>query len=226
MEGEPLLEPERTRLNTALLLIDFQRDFCDVGGYADRLFGSHWAREVVPRARLLLDTARSHGLCVVHTREGYSSDLSDCSLQRRLRSHRGGAGIGAEGPLGRFLIRGERGHGFVAELRPRAPEIVIEKASYGAFVRTPLEACLRQRGIEHLYFSGVTADVCVHTTLREAIDRGFFCHYVRDAVSTFDSDLRAACERMVGVEGGVWGRLVDTAQVIQDFGDLAGPRSP
>jgi len=226
MESDLLREPQRTRQNTALLLIDFQRDFCDAGGYADELFGSQWAREVVPPARLLLDAARSSGLCIVHTREGYSSDLSDCSLQRRIRSHRGGAGIGALGPLGRFLIRGERGHGFVPDLMPRASEIVIDKASYGAFVRTPLEACLRQRGIEHLYFSGVTADVCVHTTLREATDRGFFCHYVRDAISTFDSQLRAACERMVGVEGGVWGRLIDTAQAIRDFECLSGATSP
>lgn len=226
MADDLLQEPGRTRQNTALLLIDFQRDFCDVGGYADRFFGSQWARDVVPRARRLLEAARRHRLCIVHTREGYSSDLSDCSLQRRIRSHRGGAGIGAQGPLGRFLIRGERGHDFVPELRPQAPEVVIEKASYGAFVGSSLEACLRQRAVEHLYLSGVTADVCVHSTLREAIDRGFFCHYVRDAVSTFDPDLRGACERMIGVEGGVWGRLVDTEQVIRDFEGLAGATSP
>ena len=215
-----LSEPARQRSNVALLLIDFQRDFCDAGGYADQFSGVEFAREVVPRARLLLEAARSLGLCVVHTREGYSADLSDCSLQRRVRSLRGGAPIGATGPLGRFLIRGQPGHGFVSELMPLTREIVIDKPTYGAFLYSTLEPALRALGIEHLYFTGVTADVCVHTTLREATDRGFFCHYVTDAISTFDAELRRACERMVGVEGGIWGRLVTTAEALAEFDEL------
>jgi nicotinamidase-related amidase len=220
MGSDALREPGRTGRNTALLLIDFQRDFCERGGYADRVGGLAWAEDVILRAERLLHAARARGLCIVHTREGYASDLSDCPLQRRIRSQRAGAAIGAAGPLGRFLIRGEFGHGFIPLLEPRGTEIIIEKATYGAFVRTALEATLRERGAEHLYLCGVTADVCVHTTLREATDRGFFCHYVRDAISTFVADLRVACERMVEVEGGVWGRLVDTAQALRDFEDL------
>lgn len=216
-----LTEPARQLRNVALLLIDFQRDFCDAGGYADQISGVAFAREVVPRAQRLLHAARSLGLCVVHTREGYSADLSDCSLQRRLRSRRAGAPIGASGPLGRFLIRGQHGHGFISELEPSSRELVIDKPSYGAFLHSGLEPALRELGIEHLYFTGVTADVCVHTTLREATDRGFFCHYVTDAISTFDVELRRACERMVEVEGGIWGRLVSTAQALADFDELA-----
>jgi nicotinamidase-related amidase len=218
-------EPAAHARNVALVLIDFQRDFCEEGGYMDRLGGVAFAKEAIARARLLLDAARGRGLFVVHTREGYAPDLSDCTVQRRLRSERGGAPIGARGPLGRLLIRGERGHGFVDSLTPAVGEVVIEKASYGAFLSGLLEEELRRRGIEHLFFAGVTADVCVHTTLREAIDRGFFCHYVKDAISTLDADLRRACERMVEVEGGIWGRLLDSETAIEEFSALpAGPQ--
>lgn len=219
-----LVEPARTHRNVALLLIDFQRDFCESGGYVDHVAGAAFARGAVARARLLLEGARAEELCIVHTREGYAPDLSDCTLQRRLRSERAGAPIGARGPLGRFLIRGEPGHDFVDSLAPRDGEIVIEKASYGAFLRGSLESQLRSLGVEHLYLAGVTADVCVHTTLREAIDRGFFCHYVKDAISTFDHQLRRACERMVEVEGGIWGRLLDSEVALRDFAALGGGR--
>jgi nicotinamidase-related amidase len=213
-------EPLRERGNVALLLIDFQRDFCERGGYADQIADVSFARDVVPRARLLLHAARALGVCVVHTREGYAPDLSDCTLQRRLRSRRAGAPIGESGPLGRFLIRGEPGHGFVPALEPTASEIVIDKPSYGAFYGTALGATLEQRGIRHLYFTGVTADVCVHTTLREATDRGYFCNYVKDAISTFDAELRLACERMVDVEGGIWGRLTTTNEALAELDAL------
>jgi len=220
-----LCEPERRRDNVALLLIDFQRDFCDLGGYVDQFADVEFAREILPQAQRLLKLARSLGLCVVHTREGYAADLSDCSWQRRIRSARAGAPIGADGPLGRFLIRGEPGHALMPELAPIAGEIVVDKPSYGAFYNTGLETALRERGVQHLYFSGVTADVCVHTTLREATDRGFFCHYVADAISTFDPQLRSACARMVEVEGGIWGRLTDTDEVLEECSRLL-PASP
>jgi nicotinamidase-related amidase len=221
-----LLEPARSRRNVALLLIDFQRDFCEIGGYADRLFGTAWAREVVPEAERLLERARAAGVLVVHTREGYAPDLSDCSLQRRIRSARAGAAIGEEGPLGRFLIRGEPGHAIVPSLAPRPDELVIDKPTYGAFVHTALESHLREHGVEHLYFAGLTADVCVHTTLREATDRGFFCHYVRDAIATFDPELRLACERMIDVEGGIWGRLLDARLALEELEALGAGARP
>jgi len=221
-----LHEPERRRDNVALLLIDFQRDFCDLGGYMDQFATVAFAREILPNAARLLELARSLELCVVHTREGYAADLSDCSWQRQIRSARAGAKIGNDGPLGRFLIRGEPGHALVRELEPISGEIVVDKPSYGAFYNTGLEVELRERGIQHLYFSGVTADVCVHTTVREATDRGFFCHYVSDAISTFDPELRLACERMIEVEGGIWGRLTRTSEVLAEFSALESPSSP
>ena len=201
----------------ALLLIYFQRDFCEPGGYADRLASSgsvDWAQEILPNAERLLAAARRLGLMVVHTREGYAPDLSDCHPQRLARSRRAGAEIGSPGPLGRLLVRGEPGQDIVARLYPRPGEIVLDKPSYGAFSTTPLERLLRARGVTALYLAGVTADVCVHTTMREAIDRGFDCRYVRDAISTFDPQLRLACERMVEVEGGIWGKLTTTREAI------------
>jgi nicotinamidase-related amidase len=172
----------RTAPLTALLMIDFQRDFCERGGYADQAGGIAWARRILPQARRLLDAARRARLPIVHTREGYAADLADCDPAKLARSRRGGCEIGSPGPLGRLLIRGERGHGIVDELAPRRGEVVLDKSTYGAFCRTDLEQQLRARGVERLALAGVTADVCVHTTLREATDRGFACDYVRDAI--------------------------------------------
>jgi len=201
------------RSATALLMIDFQRDFCERGGYADQAGGLAWVRPILPRAKRLLDAARRAGLLVVHTREGYAPDLSDCHPMKRERSGNAGAEIGSRGPMGRLLIRGERGHDIIDLLAPRADEPVIDKATYGAFCRTDLEKLLRERGVERLAIAGVTADVCVHTTLREATDRGFDCDYVRDAISTFDPEMRRVCERMVAQEGGIWGRVTTVARL-------------
>jgi nicotinamidase-related amidase len=198
----------------ALLMIDFQRDFCAPGGYADRFAGLGWVTPILGPARRLLDAARRAGHLVVHTREGYAPDLSDCDAAKRERSRRAGAEIGAPGPLGRLLIRGEFGHDFIDDLAPRPGEVVIDKATYGAFCRTDFERLLRERAVDELFLAGVTADVCVHTTLREATDRGFRCHYVSDAISCPDPDLRRACERMVLQEGGVWGDLTTVDEVV------------
>ncbi len=203
---------------TALLMVDFQRDFCEPGGYADRCGGLDWVGPILPRARRLLDAARAAGVFVVHTREGYAPDLSDCSAAKRERSRRGGAEIGFAGPMGRLLIRGEHGQGLIDLLAAQAGEPVIDKCTYGAFCATELDGLLRRRGIRRLALCGVTADVCVHTTLREATDLGFECDYVRDASSTFDAGLRLACERMVEQEGGVWGRLATVGELESAWG--------
>ncbi len=203
--------------NTALLMIDFQRDFCAPGGYADRCGGVAWAQEIIPAAQRLLEAARAAGVFIVHTREGYAPDLHDCSEPKLVRSRAAGAEIGSAGPLGRLLIRGERGHDFVDELSPAAAEWVIDKPTYGAFCGTRLATALHDRGIKTCVLAGVTADVCVHTTLREATDRGFHCRYVRDAISTFDPAIRSACERMVTMEGGVWGELVTVEQLTAEW---------
>jgi nicotinamidase-related amidase len=203
--------------NVALLLIDFQRDFCAPGGYADKYGGIAWAREIIPAARALLDAGRRAGHLIVHTREGYAPDLSDCAPAKLARSRRAGAEIGSTGPLGRLLVRGEIGHDFIDELRPLPGERVIDKPTYGAFCRSNLEEILRGQGVGCCAIAGVTADVCVHTTLREAIDRGFECLYVVDAIATFDPDLRRACEKMVEIEGGVWGRLTSSRELAAEW---------
>jgi nicotinamidase-related amidase len=201
-------------MKTALLMIDFQRDFCAPGGYSDRFAGLDWVRPIIAPAARLLEAARRAGLLVVHTREGYAPDLSDCSPQKRARSRKAGSEIGSEGPMGRLLIRGEYGHDIIDELAPRKGELVIDKASYGAFCGTNLELILRGKGIDTLVFAGVTADVCVHTTLREAYDRWFNCCYVADAISCFDPGIRRACEKMIEEEGGIWGTLTNVDQML------------
>ena len=150
---------------------------------------------------------------MVHTREGYAPDLSDCSPAKLQRSRNAGSEIGTLGPMGRLLIRGEHGHDIIDELRPMPGEIVIDKASYGAFCGTNWRRILRGRGIDTLVFAGVTADVCVHTTLREAYDRWFDCHYVADAISCFDPEIRRACEKMIEEEGGIWGTLTSVDEM-------------
>lgn len=198
----------------ALLMIDFQRDFCAPGGYADRCGGLDWVRPILPAARRLLEAARRLGIVIVHTREGYAADLSDCPPVRLERSRRAGAGYGSPGPMGRIMIRGEYGHDFLEEFAPRPGERILDKATYGAFARSDLERYLRERGVRRVALAGVTADVCVHTTLREATDRGFECLYVRDAISTFDPAIRQACEDMVQQEGGIWGELVTVEEAV------------
>ncbi|HEX8310511.1 MAG TPA: isochorismatase family cysteine hydrolase [Chthoniobacteraceae bacterium] len=200
--------------STALLLIDFQRDFCAPGGYADHCGGIEWVTPILPNAQRLLAAARRSRLMIVHTREGYAPNLSDCHPQKRERTRKAGGEVGTKGPLGRLLIRGEYGHDFIDELYPVEGELVVDKATYGAFCRTELEQQLRDRGITKLAICGVTADVCVHTTLREATDRGFDCLYVRDAISTFHPEVRASCERMVLEEGGIWGALTTSEELI------------
>ena len=200
---------------TALLMIDFQRDFCEEGGYAGKyVAGLDWVRPIIAPARRLLDAARASGVLVIHTREGYAPDLSDCSPVNLARSRKSGSEIGSMGPMGRLLIRGERGHGIIDELAPESGEIVIDKASFGAFCGTRLESILHARGVTNLVLAGITADVCVHTTLREATDRWFSCHYVADAISCFDPAIRKACERMIEEEGGIWGTLTNVERVV------------
>jgi len=204
---------------TALLMIDFQRDFCAAGGYSDRFAGLDWVRPIIQPAQRLLEAARRAGHLVVHTREGYAPDLSDCSPAKLRRSRNAGSEIGSRGPMGRLLIRGEHGHDIIDELKPIPGEIVVDKASYGAFCGTNLERILRGRGVGTVVLAGVTADVCVHTTLREAYDRWFDCHYVADAISCFDPEIRRACEKMIEEEGGIWGALTNVEAISQKWRD-------
>ena len=213
-----IAQPERgVGGRTALMMIDFQRDFCGEGGYSDRFAGLEWVKPILGPAQSLLHAARRAGHLVVHTREGYAPDLSDCSPAKLSRSRNAGSEIGSVGPMGRLLIRGEHGHDIIDSLKPVPGELVIDKASYGAFCGTNCEAMLRAREIDTLVFAGVTADVCVHTTLREAYDRWFSCYYVKDAISCFDPEIRRACEKMIEEEGGIWGTLTSVDAVVAEW---------
>jgi nicotinamidase-related amidase len=200
---------------TALLVIDMQRDFCAAGGYADRA-GLDIERLAGPITHIqqLLAAARREGLMVVHTREGHLPDLSDCPPEKLARSQRAGAAIGSAGPLGRLLVRGEHGHDFIAALQPAPGETVIDKPGYGAFHRTALQALLAARGVHTLIVCGVTTEVCVHSTVREAVDRGFRCLTVGDATAASQPQLQAPALAMLGVEGGIFGAVVSTAEVL------------
>lgn len=205
-------------LPSALIVIDMQRDFLDPGGYAATAGMDVSAlRRPIPFIRMLLDQARRSGMLVVHTREGHRADLSDCPPAKLVRSRQAGAEIGSEGPLGRLLVRGEYGHDLVDELQPQEGEPVVDKPGYGAFHQTDLAQILAARDIRRLYLCGVTTEVCVHSTLREAADRGFECVLVADACGSAHAHLHEAALQMVAVEGGIFGRVADTRTVINEL---------
>jgi nicotinamidase-related amidase len=199
----------------ALVLIDMQRDFCAPDGYAD-LAGMNIdrLRQPIPAQQALLACTRQLGILVVHTREGHRPDLSDLPEWKRQRAILSGAPIGDLGPLGRLLVRGEAGHELIDECRPLPGEPVINKPGYSAFAATDLELILRIRGIETLLIAGVTTEVCVSSTLRSAIDLGYHCVTVSDACGSSEPALHQAALAMIGVEGGVFGELTTSDQLI------------
>jgi len=206
------------KLPSALIVIDMQRDFLDAGGYAATAGMDVSAlRRPLPSIRMLLDQARRSGMLVVHTREGHRADLSDCLPAKLARSRQAGAEIGSQGPLGRLLVRGEYGHDFIDELQPLTGEPLVDKPGYGAFHQTDLAQILAARGISRLYICGVTTEVCVHSTLREAADRGFECVLVADACGSAHPKLHEAALQMVAVEGGIFGRVTDSQTVISEL---------
>jgi nicotinamidase-related amidase len=200
---------------TALLAIDMQRDFLHPEGYAARagLDIAPLRRAIEPLSRVLA-AARAAGLTIVHTREGHLPDLCDCPPYKLERSRRAGAEIGAVGPMGRLLVRGERGHDFIDALQPQAGEIVIDKPGYSAFEHTALGQVLTTRGVDTLILTGITTEVCVSSTLRTAVDRGYRCFTVADACASSDAHLHAAALRMIDVEGGIFGEVVSAAQAV------------
>lgn len=211
-------EPELAR--TALMVIDMQNDFCAPGGFGERL-GNDIAptRAIIPHIQALLEAFRERGMTVIHTREGHLPDLSDCPPNKLARSARGGAGIGSAGPMGRLLVRGEYGHAIIDELKPAVGEWIIDKPGKGAFWRTDLEPLLRSMDIQYLVLAGVTTHVCVHTTVREANDRGFDCLIVADATAAYDASDHEAALRMTVQQGGIFGWTAETSAVL---GSLAG----
>lgn len=203
-------------LKTALIVIDMQRDFLDAGGYAASAgLDVTLLRKAIAPIACLLSAARQKDMLVIHTREGHKADLSDCSAVKLARSANGGAKIGSLGPLGRLLVRGEYGHDFIDDLQPLKDEVVIDKPGYSAFASTDLALILQNHAIDQLIFTGVTTEVCVHSSLRDAVDRGYQCVLVSDACASAYAHLHVAALEMVSVEGGIFGQVMDTAALLK-----------
>ena len=197
---------------TALLIIDMQRDFCEFGGFGEALGNDITpTKSIIPTVKQILDAARDKNMFVIHTREGHRPDMSDVPPAKKRRSK----AIGEDGPMGRILIRGEYWHDIVEELTPIDGEVVLDKPGKGAFYQTDLHLILQNKGIESLIVCGVTTHVCVHTTIREANDRGYECLMMEDGTATFDPRDQEASIRMINQQGGIFGWTTTSDKLIE-----------
>jgi nicotinamidase-related amidase len=200
--------------HTALLIIDMQRDFLEPNGFGEMLGNdvSQLRRTIEPNQKLLA-AWRAAGLTVIHTREGHRPDLSDLPHAKKIRGG-GTTTIGDKGPMGRILVRGEEGHDIIAELYPLPTEPVIDKPGKGAFFATDLHAILQNRGIKKLIVTGVTTEVCVNTTVREANDRGYDCLVPEDCVGSYFPEFQEMGLKMIKAQGGIFGWVSDSTKIL------------